>query len=200
MSDTAENKPEQASEADRPEGIAAGEPAAGGDIASAQAETEADPGPELEAARDELASQREDFLRLAAEMENLRKRSAREAASARQYAIERFAGELLSVVDSLEMGLAAAGASAEALREGSEATLRLLVSALEKHGVGVVDPEGEPFDPQQHEAMTMQPSDTAEPGSVMTVVQKGYTLNGRLLRPARVVVAAEPPAPDPDSA
>jgi molecular chaperone GrpE len=196
MSDTAENKSAIEGHADQSGGAPAADPAAAGEPAADQGLHDA----ELHAVRDELASQREDYLRLAAEMENLRKRSAREAASARQFAIERFAGELLGVVDSLEMGLAAAGASAEALREGSEATLRQLVSALEKHGVGVVDPEGEPFDPQQHEAMTMQPSESAEPGSVMTVVQKGYTLNGRLLRPARVVVAAEPPAADPDSA
>lgn len=183
MSNTAENNPDTNNEA-------------GGASGAAGEAVQADVGPgsaELDAVREELAAKQEEYLRLAAEMENLRKRSSREVANARQFAIERFAGELLSVVDSLEMGLAAAGASAEALREGSEATLRQLTGALEKHGVAVVDPEGEPFDPQQHEAMSMQPSDTAEPGSVIAVVQKGYLLNGRLLRPARVIVAAEPP-------
>jgi molecular chaperone GrpE len=135
------------------------------------------------------------YMRLAAEMDNLRKRTTRDIEHAHKFAIERFAGELLAVTDSLEMGLAAAeGASAESLVEGTQATLKLLLGALVKSGVTVVDPEGEPFDPQVHEAMTMQPSDTAEPGSVLTVVQKGYELNGRLLRPARVIVAAEPPA------
>ena len=195
MPDTAQNKPESGIDAAEPVDPAA-EPAAD----AGDSETDSSPGAELETAREELARQREDYLRLAAEMENLRKRSAREATNSRQFAIERFAGELLTVLDSLEMGLAAAGASAEALREGSEATLRQLVSALEKHGVAVVDPEGEPFDPQQHEAMTLQPSDTAEPGSVITVIQKGYTLNGRLLRPARVVVASEPPPAEPEQA
>ena len=195
MPDTAQNKPESGIDAAEPVDPAA-EPAAD----AGDSETAGSPGAELETAREELARQREDYLRLAAEMENLRKRSAREATNSRQFAIERFAGELLTVLDSLEMGLAAAGASAEALREGSEATLRQLVSALEKHGVAVVDPEGEPFDPQQHEAMTLQPSDTAEPGSVITVIQKGYTLNGRLLRPARVVVASEPPPAEPEQA
>ena len=137
------------------------------------------------------------YMRLAAEMDNLRKRTTRDIEHAHKFAIERFAGELLAVTDSLEMGLAAAeGASAESLVEGTQATLKLLLGALVKSGVTVVDPEGEPFDPQVHEAMTMQPSATAEPGSVLTVVQKGYELNGRLLRPARVIVAAEPPASD----
>ena len=136
----------------------------------------------LERLNAELDEAREKYLRAAAEMDNLRKRSARELENARAYGIERFAGELLGVVDSLEMGVAAgAEASADALLEGGEATLRLLFASLEKFGVQQVDPAG-------------QPSDTAEPGSVLIVVQKGYTLNGRLLRPARVIVAAEPPA------
>ena len=78
------------------------------------------------------------------------------------------------------------------LLEGQTATYKLLLGAAEKYGVEVIDPEGEPFDPQVHEAMTMQPSDTAEPGSILAVIQKGYQLNDRLLRPARVVVAREP--------
>ena len=82
--------------------------------------------------------------------------------------------------------------SVESLKEGSEATLKLLTSTLQRFGVEELDPHGEPFDPNQHEAMTMQPSADVEPGSVVTVFQKGYALNGRLLRPARVVVAAEP--------
>jgi len=196
MTDTAENKPKRGVDAGDSDAAQAVEQA----VNAGEAPEATELSLELETARAELARSQEDCLRLAAEMENLRKRAARETANARQFAIERFAGELLSVVDSLEMGLAASGASAEALREGSEATLRQLLRALAKHGVSSVDPQGEPFDPQHHEAMTMQPSETAEPGSVMTVVQKGYTLNGRLLRPARVVVAAEPPAADPESA
>jgi molecular chaperone GrpE len=133
------------------------------------------------------------YLRVVAEMENLRKRTARDVENARKFGNERFAEEILSVVDSLEMGLeAGANASVESLLEGKIATLKLLLGAMEKFGVEAIDPEGEPFDPQFHEAMTMQPSGSAEPGSVMTVIQKGYQLNGRLLRPARVVVASEP--------
>lgn len=141
-------------------------------------------------------AQQEQALRLAAEIDNLRKRSAREIDSARKFGAERLAGDLLAVVDSLEMGLEAArgeGAGG-ALLEGQEATLKLLLSVLEKAGVRPLDPQGEAFDPQFHEAMSMVPMADAEPGSVVTVVQKGYLLHERLLRPARVVVAAEAPA------
>lgn len=133
------------------------------------------------------------YLRAAAEIENVRKRAARDVENAHRFALERFSRELLAVRDSLEMGLdAGEDSTAEALLEGSRATLKLLGSTMEQFGIEEVDPLGEPFDPELHEAMTMQPSPDAEPGSVITVFQKGYTLNGRLLRPARVVVAAEP--------
>lgn len=132
------------------------------------------------------------YLRTAAELENVRKRASRDVENARKYALERFAKDLLGVKDSLEMGLAAAdAASIESLLEGSTATLKLLTTTLQQFGVQEVDPAGEPFDPEQHEAISMQPAEDVEPGSVVTVVQKGYSLNGRLLRPAMVVVAAE---------
>ena len=132
------------------------------------------------------------YLRTAAELENVRKRAARDVENARKFALERFARELLAVKDSLEMGLVAAEkASVDGLLEGSAATLKLLSNTLQQFGVVVVDPEGEPFDPEFHEAISMQPSSDIEPGSVVTVVQKGYSLNGRLLRPAMVIVAAE---------
>ena len=133
------------------------------------------------------------YLRAAAELENVRKRASRDVENARKFALERFARDLLEVCDSLEMGSAAgAEAGAEALLAGSQATLKQLVSTLQQFGVAELDPLGEPFDPELHEAMTTQPSADAEPGSVLTVFQKGYTLNGRLLRPARVVVAQAP--------
>jgi molecular chaperone GrpE len=136
------------------------------------------------------------YLRAAAEVENVRKRAIRDVENARKFALENFSKDLLVVKDSLEMGLEAAeNTDAANLQEGSEATLRQLTATLERHGVVEVDPHGEPFDPELHEAMTMQPSETAEPGSVLTVVQKGYVLSGRLLRPARVIVAAEPVEP-----
>jgi molecular chaperone GrpE len=156
-------------------------------------EPEAGAGDELAAARALAEENWNKYLRLAAEMENLRKRAARDTEAARKFGIERFAAELLAVVDSLEMGLeAGAAASVESLLEGKSATLKLLRGAMEKFDITAIEPEGEPFDPQLHEAMTMQPSDTAEPGSVLAVIQKGYVLNGRLLRPARVVVASQP--------
>jgi molecular chaperone GrpE len=133
------------------------------------------------------------FLRVSAELDNVRKRATRDVENARRFGIENFAAEVLATVDSLEMGLEAGGdASAETLLEGKKATLKQLQAALEKFGVVEVSPAGEPFDPEVHEAISMQPSDSAEPGSIVAVVQKGYLLNGRLLRPARVVVAQEP--------
>jgi molecular chaperone GrpE len=148
---------------------------------------------DIEALRAKAQENWDRYLRAAAEMENVRKRAVRDVENARKYALENFGRDLLAVVDSLEMGLDAAdNADAATLREGSEATLKLLSTTMERFGISVVDPEGEPFDPEFHEAMTMQPSDTAEPGSVLAVIQKGYSLNGRLLRPARVIVASEP--------
>lgn len=135
---------------------------------------------------------RDQYLRAAAETENVRKRAARDVENARRYALENFSRDLLAVKDSLEMGIQAAeSADVSALLEGKEATLKLLATTLERFGITELDPAGEPFDPEFHEAMSMQPSTDAEPGSVITVVQKGYLLNGRLLRPAMVVVAAE---------
>jgi molecular chaperone GrpE len=140
------------------------------------------------------------YLRTAAELENVRKRAARDVEQARKYAVERLAAELLPVLDSLEMGLEAAGSSsAESLIEGKRATLRLLAGALQKFGVEPIAPAGQPFDPQLHEAISVQPAPGVAPGGIVAVVQKGYQLNGRLLRPARVVVAASAPA-DPGSA
>ncbi|HJP04057.1 MAG: nucleotide exchange factor GrpE [Gammaproteobacteria bacterium] len=135
------------------------------------------------------------YLRAVAELDNVRKRATRDVENARRYGAEGLAAELLTVADSLQMGLEAAdneGATAESLLEGKQATLKLLQAAMEKARITAVSPEGEPFDPELHEAMSMQESDTAEPNTVITVVQRGYQLNGRLLRPARVIVAREP--------
>lgn len=133
------------------------------------------------------------YLRAAAELDNVRKRAARDVDAARRSGVEKLAGELLNIVDSLELGLETSGtASVEALLAGKEATLRLLRAAFDKFGVELVDPVGHPFDPQLHEAMSMQPSTSAAPGSVLVVLQKGYRLGDRLLRPARVIVSGEP--------
>lgn len=146
----------------------------------------------LEDARAKADEHWNETLKLRAEMDNLRKRTARELENAHKYALEKFSNELLSVVDSLEMGVAAAaneGATVETLREGSEMTLKQLLSAMEKHGIAEINPEGERFDPENHQAMTMQETDEVEPNMVVAVFQKGYTLNDRLIRPARVVVS-----------
>ena len=147
---------------------------------------------ELAEARDEAASHLDDFLRARAELENLHKRSARDIENAHKYGLERFMIELLPVKDSVELGLNAAdGAAAdtEKLREGLELTLKLLTAASEKFGLREVNPEGQRFDPEYHQAMSMQEVAGVASGSVITVVQKGYVLNERLLRPAMVIVA-----------
>lgn len=151
---------------------------------------------ELEAALAEAGQQQhEQMLRTAAEVENIRRRAARDVEQAHKFALEKFALELLPVRDSLELAAASSqNADAAALAAGQEATLKLLARAFEKFALQVIDPQGAPFDPEKHEAMVMQPSTTAEPGSVLQVIQPGYELNGRLLRPARVIVASEPTA------
>jgi molecular chaperone GrpE len=150
-----------------------------------------------EAAMAELKAKADDnwdrYLRAAAETENVRKRASRDVERARKYALEGFGSEMLAVKDSLELGLdAVESADAAGIAEGSKATLKLLTTALERFGITEIDPVGEPFDPERHEAINMQPTADAEPGSVLSVVQKGYSLNGRLLRPAMVVVASAP--------
>ena len=148
---------------------------------------------ELEAMRELASANHERYLRAVAELDNVRKRAARDVANARRYGLERLAQALLPVLDSLEAGLASGEqASAESLLDGKRATMRLLNAALEQVGIKELDPHGEPFDPAMHEAMAVAPSDDAEPGTVLEVFQKGYSIHDRLLRAARVVVAKEP--------
>lgn len=132
------------------------------------------------------------LLAARAELENSRRRSEREVENAHKYALEKFVRELLPVKDSLELGLAATGEGAEfeKLREGMELTLKMLGNVMEKFGVSEVDPKGEKFNPERHQAMAMQESPNAEPNTVLTVYQKGYLLNDRLIRPAMVVVSS----------
>ena len=150
--------------------------------------------PATAAAQREAERLGDEILRLRAEMENLRRRSAREVENAHKYGIERLVNELLPIKDSMELGLAAAGpgADVEQVRDGLELTLKLLATALEKFGLEEIDPLGEPFDPEFHEAMTMQPGAEVAPGCVLEVFQKGHVLSGRLVRPAKVVVAKAP--------
>ena len=149
-------------------------------------------GQELEEANRKAEEHRERWLRTQAEMENLRRRSEMEIQKAHKFALESFARELLNVVDSLELGLAAStGDSADVLklREGTELTLKQLLAVLEKFQIRPIDPVGEKFNPDLHQAMAMQPSETAEPNTVVKVFQKGWRLNDRLLRPAMVIIA-----------
>ena len=183
--------------ADRPEEVVEEAPE-DAQTNGAEAELEAiseDSAPSPEEALAELQAKADEnwerYLRASAEVENVRKRAGRDVENAHKFALERFGKELLGVKDTLEMGLALESVSVESLLEGSNATLKLLAGTMERFGIVEVDPAGEPFDPEFHEAISMQPSDDVEPGSVVIVVQKGYTLNGRLLRPAMVIVAAE---------
>lgn len=148
----------------------------------------------VERAEESAAEFRDQFLRTAAELENVRRRAARDVESAHRFGVERFAREMLAVVDSLEMGREAARGAGEsgAVAEGLEATLRLLLSVLGKFGVSPIEAFGEPFDPEAHEAIMTQPSTEAEPDTVIGVVQQGYRIHDRLLRPARVIVARTP--------
>jgi len=132
------------------------------------------------------------YLRAVAEIENVRKRALRDVENARRFALESFSRELLSVSDSLELAINSEDLDTDSLRSGNEATLQLMLSTMGQFGFEVIDPHGEPFDAEYHEAISMQPSDQVESGSVITVFQKGYTLNKRLLRAARVVVATNP--------
>ena len=165
------------------------EEAAVSEAEQASAEDSTDPLAEIQAKADENW---ERYVRAIAETENVRKRAARDVENAHKFALERFGRELLAVTDGLEMALAASeNATIESLLEGSNATLKLLGSTMERFGITTVDPEGEPFDPELHEAISVQSSDTAEPGTVLAVMQKGYVLNGRLLRPAMVIVSED---------
>ncbi len=139
----------------------------------------------------QLQEAREAQLRALAEMENVRKRAQRDVESAHRFAVERFAADMIEVRDTLELGLAAAGSAPEAAKfvEGTQATLRMIDKAFERAGLAVVDPVGQAFNPDFHEAIMAQPTADHPVGSVLAVVQKGFTLNGRLLRPARVVIA-----------
>ncbi|PIE40681.1 MAG: nucleotide exchange factor GrpE [Gammaproteobacteria bacterium] len=150
---------------------------------------------QLEAAQQTIKDQKDSVLRAAAEEQNVRRRAERDVENAHKFALEKFTNDLLPVVDTLERALEAATGEDEALvatREGVELTLKMLLDAMKKHGVEQLDPTGEPFNPQEHEAMSMQPNPDMEPNTVMAVLQKGYSLSGRLVRPAMVIVSKAP--------
>jgi len=149
----------------------------------------------LEDARSKADEHWDQLLRANAELDNLRRRARQDVENAHKYALEKFAQELLPVKDSLEMGLAAASGEVDAaealkqLREGTELTLKMLSTAMEKAGIKEINPLGEAFNPEQHQAMSMQESEEHAPNTVIAVMQKGYQLNDRLIRPAMVVVS-----------
>lgn len=171
-----------------------------------QAEVEAAEGgeSEVDALNAKVQEAQDQMLRLQAEMQNVRRRSEIDVEKAHKFALEKFVKELLPVADSLEKAVESTEGSEDAgelvasIREGVEMTLNLFMSSLGKFNVEQVNPVGEPFDPQQHEAMSMVPAPDAEPNSVVAVVQKGYLLNGRVVRPAMVVVAKAEDAPKID--
>ena len=145
----------------------------------------------LEDARDKADSHWDQCLRLQADIDNLRKRNERDLVNAHKFALEKFAVDLLPVKDSLEMGLAAAGENADVagLKEGSELTLKMLTSVMGKYNINEVNALNEVFNPEYHEAISVQERADVKPNTVVTVVQKGYLLNDRLIRPAMVIVS-----------
>lgn len=146
----------------------------------------------LDQARAKADEHYEQMVRAHAELDNLKKRHARDLENAHKFALDKFVAELLGVWDSLELGYNAAqdeSADLAKVVEGTELTLKMLGDAMAKFGVEQVDPLNQPFDPEFHQAMSMQPRDDVPPNTVVTVVQKGYLLNGRLVRPAMVMVS-----------
>ncbi|MDT0602707.1 nucleotide exchange factor GrpE [Thalassotalea castellviae] len=153
----------------------------------------------LSVAQATVADQKDSVIRAKAEVDNVRRRSAQDVEKARKFALEKFAAEMLTVVDNLERGLATIDAEAEeqkATFEGVNLTLQGLLSGLEKFGVKAIDPQDQPFNPELHQAMSMQEVEGVEPNTVIAVMQKGYELNGRLIRPAMVMVSKAAPAVD----
>ena len=149
----------------------------------------------LAAAEKKAADNWDQLLRTKAEMDNLRRRSQRDLESAHKFAIEKFVNELLPVMDSMELGLDAAAhesSTIESLKEGTELTLNMLKNALEKFNIVAIHPEGEKFNPELHQAMSIQENGEMEDNTVMAVMQKGYLLNDRLVRPAMVMVSKAP--------
>lgn len=155
-------------------------------------EAEETPEDALVRLEEELVTARDDVLRAHADAQNVKRRAEQDVEKARKFALESFARELLAVVDNLERALEATAGQDEAVKpvtEGVELTLKSFLDALRKFNVEAVDPQGEPFDPNLHQAMSMVENSEVEPNSVIAVMQKGYTLNGRLLRPAMVMVS-----------
>ncbi len=162
-------------------------------VPEAEVETNEDPAALLEDARNKADEHWNELLRARADMENLRRRQARDLENAHKHALDKFVTELLPIYDSMELGLNAAkgeDASIEAVREGLEMTMKMFLSSIAKFGLEQVNPaEGDDFDPELHQAMGMTPAEGVEPNKILNVAQKGFLFNGRLLRPAMVMVS-----------
>ena len=185
--ETLEQNPEQQAQEPTEQAEEASEQAAELSVEELQAK--------LEQAEQKAKENWDQLLRTKADMDNLRRRTQKDLESAHKFALEKFVTELLSVKDSLEMGLDATqqeSASVESLREGTELTLNMLKQVFEKFNVVELDPQGEKFNPDHHQAMSMQENAELEPNTVMAVMQKGYLLNDRLVRPAMVMVSKAP--------
>jgi|TARA_B110000090_G_scaffold8360_1_gene8593 molecular chaperone GrpE len=153
----------------------------------------------LVAAKSTVSDQKDSVIRAKAEVDNVRRRSAQDVEKARKFALDKFAAELLPVVDNLERAIATVNKEDEGqqgLAEGVELTLQSMMAALDKFGVKVVDPLDQPFNPELHQAMSMQEIEGVAPNTVIAVMQKGYELNGRLVRPAMVMVSKASPSVD----
>ena len=144
---------------------------------------------QLEYAQAKATENWDHYMRAKAEMDNLRRRNIKDVENAHKFGIEKFVTEILPVIDGIGMGLAVEDASAESLREGMELTMTMLGKMMEKLGIEEIDPLNEPFDAAKHQAMSMQPNADVEPNTVIAVMQKGYSLNERLIRPAMVMVS-----------
>ncbi|MDH0894399.1 MULTISPECIES: nucleotide exchange factor GrpE [unclassified Pseudomonas] len=180
---------EQTLDTTNPEEQLAPEAAAGDELAA-----------RVQLLEEQLAAAQDQSLRVAADLQNVRRRAEQDVEKAHKFALEKFANDLLPVVDSLERGLEMSSATDEvskAMREGIELTLKLFHDTLKRYQLEAVDPHGAPFNPEHHQAMAMEESTHVEPNTVLKVFQKGYLLNGRLLRPAMVVVSKSPTTPPP---
>lgn len=185
----------QAESADSPVDAAATVTPAGEEAVTAEGLAPPDPDDVVARLEEELALARDEALRAQADAQNVMRRAEQDVEKARKFALERFCSELLPVVDNLERALESTAGDHEILTpiaEGVELTLKSFRDALKKFHIEAVDPQGEPFDPQLHQAMSMVENTEVEPNTVIAVMQKGYTLNGRLVRPAMVMVSKSP--------
>ena len=162
---------------------------------AAQSATGEDLAVRVQVLEEQLAAAQDQSLRVAADLQNVRRRAEQDVEKAHKFALEKFAGDLLPIIDSLERGLDLSSPddqSIRPMREGIELTLKMFQDTLKRYQMEAVDPHGQPFNADQHQAMAMEESANVEPNTVLKVFQKGYQLNGRLLRPAMVVVSKAP--------